>query len=557
MQMRDRKLAVSLSLLVLLLGATAVYLLSSLTFFSNDIGLRFLQIRTLIESGWQTFAVPYPARFLDPELAHIPYYYAYLLLDGQLYLNISPYLPLITSFLFKHFGPTALPTLPVLAGVTTALATYKLGKFTRVRYPHLLLWFTVLATPILFYSLTLWDHTLGTVGAVVATAAVSYGLHAGRRRWYFWGGLAVALGAAQRVEIHVFALALMASLLLVSWRNWMQWGAFVLGGMAGTAVIWALQTVWFGHPLGVVFASHVFGYGVPAAYPVEPYSSVTITRPIEISRLLLYIEAADPVIFVAAMAVLTGAFLLVLTLRVSQWRKRGFAKGLLVIVLGGYAVFAAVAWQRELPGLITTFPPLALSLAFVSRDDDAEPGHLSYQFVYLTAVLFLAVMVLLWPSYGGSQWGARYLLPAYPLLLYLAFYTYSRWQTTDRELFGPTLRTIFASLLLVSVFLQLLSVRLLLQQHAEQITTKEAITSLPTDLILTNHPFLPSFMSALEEKSFLYVESEEDLRHLLPRFQDHGIERFALVTVEGMPLTIPAVEGVNVRAVAPLIYEIE
>ena len=557
MHCRDHKLTLSLILIALLLGATAVHLLSSLTFFSNDIGLRFLQIRALVENGWQTFAIPYPARFLDPEVAHVPYYYAYLLLDDQLYLNISPYLPLLTSFLYHLLGPAALPTLPVLAGVATALATYKLGNLTRVRHPALLLWLTVLATPILFYSLTLWDHTLGTACATVATFTVAHGLHTGRRSSFFWGGLAVALGTAQRVEILVFALALLAGLLLVSGHKWKQWGAFVLGGVVGTAPLWAAQTIWFGHPLGVVFASHVFGYGVPAAYPVEAYANVTLTRPIKISRLLLYVEAADPIIFIAALASLTGAFLIVFMLRMHHWRRRGLVLGLLIGVLAGYTVFAAVAWQRELPGLITTFPPLALSLAFWNRSDEAEPGHLPYRFVYLTVVLFLGLMILLWPSHGGSQWGARYLLPAYPLLLYLAFYTYTRWQTAAGERFAPTVRYLFVSLLVAGVLLQLLSVRLLFQRHAEQIATKKAIASLPADLILTNHPFLPSFMSALDEKMFLYVKDEDDLHRLLPRLQDQDVKRFALVTVAGMPLHVPAVEGVRVKPIGPLLYELK
>jgi len=362
MHLPDRKLAFSLVFMTLLLGAAAVYMLSSQTFFSNDLGLRFLQVRTLAEGGWQTFAVPYPARFLDPELAHVPYYYAYLLLDRQFFLKVSPYLPLLTSFLYDRFGPAALPTLPVLGGVATVLANYRLGKLTRVRHPYLLLWLTILATPVLFYSLTLWDHTLGTAGAVIAVAAVAHGLQSGRRSSFFWGGLAVALGAVQRVEIHILALALMASLLLLNWRNWMQWGAFVVGGIAGSVPIWALQMLWFGHPLAPVSAAHLLGFGVPDTYPVQPYAHVTLTRPIKISRLLLYVEAADPLIFVAALAVLVGAFLLVFVLRVPRWRKRGLAIALLVTVLAGYAIFAAIAWQRELPGLITTFPPLASTL---------------------------------------------------------------------------------------------------------------------------------------------------------------------------------------------------
>ena len=557
MQLDERKLSVSLILMVLLLGTAAIYLRSSLTFFASDTGLRFLQIRALIENGWQSFAIPYSARFLDPHLDHVPYYFAYLLLDQQLFLKISPYLPLVTSFLYAFFGPAALPTIPVLGGVTTAFATYKLGKLAHVRHPYLLLWLTILATPVLFYSLTLWDHTLGTACALIAAFAVARGLQ--NKRWmsFFLGGLVVAIGAGQRVEIHAFALALLVSLLLLNWRIWAHWGAFVLGGIAGTIPVWLTQYLWIGHPLGAVLAPRVVDYGVPGGYPVTFYNDITVTRPFAFIRLLLYLEAANLLLFVAALLVLIGTFLLVLMLRVPHWRKRKLAMVLVLVILAGYTLYAAGAWDGPLPGLISTFPPLAFSLAFSNPRQETEPGHLPYRFVYLTALLFLGLMLILWPAYGGRQWGSRYLLPAYPLFLVLAFYTYTRWQTADWESFAPTVRYLFVALLVAGVALQLLSVHRLFDEHAGQISAKEAISALPADLILTNHPFVPAYMSGLVQKNFMYVKDENEIRHLIRRIHANGIERFALLSLERVPLQVPAVDDVTVKRTAPLIYEIE
>jgi hypothetical protein len=79
---------------------------------------------------------------------------------------------------------------------------------------------------------------------------------------------------------------------------------------------------------------------------------------------------------------------------------------------------------------------------------------------------------------------------------------------------------------------------------------------LPADIILTNHPFLPSFMTALEDKQFMYVDSEDDFIDLVPRLRANDIDRFALITVEGMELHPPA-ELTGVQQIGPVLYKIE
>ncbi|MEZ4646180.1 MAG: hypothetical protein R3E31_26245 [Chloroflexota bacterium] len=198
-------------------------------------------------------------------------------------------------------------------------------------------------------------------------------------------------------------------------------------GVLGTLPVWWLQYRWVGHPLGMAFAPHFFGYGRPEAYPVQSYSDVTITQAIKISRLLLYIEARDAVTFLAALFVIIGAFLLIMALRVPRWRQRRWLWSGLALSVLGYGLFLWQAWDHLLPGVLTTFPLFSLALAYVDRSDDPRPTHRVYQLPFVTALSFLGVMLAVWPAFGGEQWGARYLLPLYPLLLLLAFYVVTVW----------------------------------------------------------------------------------------------------------------------------------
>lgn len=551
--MDKRRTVVHLILLFAILYALAWATSSSLTFYSNDTGLRFLQIKELISNRWQTFAVTYPARFLDPDLAHPPYYYAYSLVNGEFYLQIPPFLPLLTSFFYTTMGQWALPLFPVLGGLLTAVATYKLGILVQVKYSRLLLWATVFATPILFYSLELWDHTLAAACAVWAVYGTARGILSERWQPVVWGGVAGGLGLGQRPEMYVFAFALAVGLFLVTWRRWDMWAAYVIGGVFATLPVWLLQYRWVGHPLGMAFAPHFFGYGVPDVYAIMPYSELTITPTIKISRLLLYIEARDPITFLAALLILIGSFIIVLALRVPRWRNRLWLWTGLVISGGGYGIYIWQSLSNPLPGLLTTLPMFSLALAYVDREYDPQITRPAYPLIFAVTLSFLVGMLAVWPAFGGEQWGARYLLPVYPLLMLLAFYGMTVW---ERPL-PKTMPILFIGLLLLSFLLQLSGVRYLLQKHQSQIEDKAMVSALPTVLTLTNSPFLPSFMAALDDKLFMYVDSEQDIMDLIPRMAEAQIDRFALVLVTGRPLTVPEQIGeITLREIQPFVYEL-
>ena len=74
---------------------------------------------------------------------------------------------------------------------------------------------------------------------------------------------------------------------------------------------------------------------------------------------------------------------------------------------------------------------------------------------------------------------------------------------------------------------------------------------------MTNNPFFPSFMADVTNKQFMYINETEDLDVIIPRPADHGIQRFALVTEEHMPIDVPSQIGnIGVQKSAPLIYDL-
>jgi hypothetical protein len=86
----QRKTAVSVVLLFLLLWGLSWWLQQSISIFVGDTGVRFIQIQALIANGWQTLAINYPGRVFDPDLLYVPYYVAYSVVGNEIFLILPP-----------------------------------------------------------------------------------------------------------------------------------------------------------------------------------------------------------------------------------------------------------------------------------------------------------------------------------------------------------------------------------------------------------------------------------------------------------------------------------
>ena len=550
-----RKLFPHFLLLFLILSGLAWWNQSPpLTFYNSDVGLRFWQARELAAQEWQSFAIRYPAPELDPNLEFLPLYCAYSLVDGRLFFNITPFVPLAASYLYTWLGTVGLILPSVLGAVLTAFGVYKLARLAQIRYAVWAFWAAIVATPLFFYSLLLWDHSLAVAFAVWGVYALAWGLM--KRRWvgFFLSGIMVGAGMGQRPEMYMFAGALGLAFLLVGWPRWRAW--LLWGGGILTAVlpVWWLQWRWFGHPLGMAMAPHLFNYGRPESYVFLCQSPASSIR---LSRFLLYVGSYNFQSLGAALLVIFGFFLLIFIFRLPRLQKPAWLLGATSLILLGYALWGTLLWQTALPGLITTFPLLGFSLLYIEKEKDRAETRPVYRLVLMAAFSFLAGMLLLWPAYGGDHWGARYLLPIYPLLIFLAAYAFEIWSGE-----GQLRRAVYAAgalLLAAAVVVQLLGVRQIIVKRQEDVALYAAIDALPVDVVVTNHPFLPTMLISLwADKTFLYVDSEEDIATVIGRLEANDIPRFAFISLQDLPLSVPEqVNGLTIRQITPVLYELE
>lgn len=543
--------------LAIVLLTLAWYSLSDLVFFSSDTGLRLRQIEELVNNRWQTFAVSYPLRVVDPELEHVPYYYAYVVVRDEIYLKISALFPLITSFLYALIGRAGLIVLPALGTLFTALATSLLARLAGVSRWRLVLWLTGLGTPMLFYALELWDHSFVTALALWAVYFLANGLKRQEARFTVAGGVFAALAWTQRPEFAVFTAAVGLSLFIFSRARIRAIALFCLGNLIAAVSILLAHYLWYGHPLGTVYAPELFAYGVPDRYPFVPDGRVAFTRTDIIGMFTVGVRSRDPFTFTAIIMSIFALLAIVFALKVPRWRKKPMLLGGLTLSLGAYSLWLALMSKSSFAGLLPVLPLLPLALAVVRREPGASLADRVYRFIFTATILFITAMVLIFPAAGGAQWGTRYMLPAYPLLILLACYSYEHYAATVPTSLRLPLRHLFAGLIVLSFVVQAAGIRILFLSHQELYETRDIVERMPTNVILTSDPYFQSYLTSMSTHQFLYVDSEADIRKLAPRLVEEDITRIAIIPREAIPLTVPeTVENIQLHEVQPFVYDL-
>lgn len=548
------KTAVSAALLFLVLWGVGWWLNRTISIFVSDTGLRFIQIRELIANGWQTLAVSYPGRVFDPDLIHVPYYYAYSLVDGEIFLNISPFMPWLASWGYAALGVAGMMLVPALGGALTAVGVYRLAQLSQLPRPRLVMWLAIFATPMFFYSIELWDHTLATAAAAWSVYWLARGVRDGRRRDLLLAGMVMGLGLNQRPEMYLFALCAGAATLLATGGAWRLLLPVVAGGVVTAVPLWWWQYAQVGHPLGMALATNLFGYGAPPVLGVLPANHPWFIR---LSRKLFVVEARDALTFLAALLVSAGLVLTIVFVRVEKWHKPILWRAGAAVLLAGYAlVLIKVVEPYLMSGVLATFPLAAIAALYCERTAVGQPDRVVYKLIFATAFLFFISMTLIWPAYGGLQWSWRYLLPFFPLAVYLAFYNthallqrWGDWRRNEVRCFMVVLAAATVALQAGGFYAQVL-------RHEENGMVRDGVAALPVEVIISNGALLPAEAATLEDKTFLTVRSESDLEAVILRLWAQGVTQFAIVPLHFVPLPPPQVGGVAVREIRPFVFEL-
>lgn len=516
--------------------------LSPRTFFANDSGVKYLQARTLAESGWRQLSIraladdlglgegfsPAVGNQFLRRAAGAPWYGAY-----------SELFSLPVSAALALFGMRGLYIVPSLASLGTMFLAYRMARRFAVRTAWLAPLLVGACSPMLFYSVDLWEHTLA---AMFTTAAVLWFL-AGTADVGPWrlaaAGAALGVAIVLREELYCLLVGMLLALAWVERRRRVA-AALAMVGSASLVLIPHLLLKWF-----------EFGRPVRAASERLFYRAVGSSGPARLNGDAPSLDAA-----VALSVPLAAVWLLPLVgmVLVRWWLARAIKPrpGPLLVGLAAAAALWAIAdaiflvhtWAR--PNALVQAFPAALFLFFLppmDRPPSAVRGEvrqlLTMAAVYAILAPTLASFALSGVPLGGAQWGPRFLLPLCPLLAALVVYGFERRGAWSPYLPGAPrlLAATLAVLVVAGATVQWQGIRQLRVAKLQYERLVQATEALGTQsLVATDLWWFPTVTAVvLHDRPMVLVEQfgNGSLADLLPHLDERGIGALTLVTPSG------------------------
>jgi hypothetical protein len=516
-------------------------------FWSPDEGAKFIQLHSLEWRHGLRYAIPYGAQHIDPEFEFYPTrcrfedIYPVPRAGGGVTFHWPMWFPLGSRLLVDAFGLTGLYVVPLLSGWLIALLAGRLiGAWDTLLAPLAIL-AVGLATPIAFFSLTFWEHTLATLLGLAALTLVAGGRP--RRIATLWLIAPLLLAAALlRIEMLLFGIAVLCAWFAAG--RWEGHGARAAerahptttrsrrgASIALAVVLVAVLVLLFAEVVPdrhrwilTMLPHYLSGSVAKLPYLGEALTGVLVDMPGNQSPAIpnLWRYAALAACLVAAWAprartpraeAIALLVALAVVLELSMYlvvrpqpylTLHGFLPVAPLIVLAPYALSSA--WrQRRYPQLVIAVAATAYAL-----------------------LAFAAIFVFQVSAEGapptGLQWGNRYLLTLYPIGTVLALAALVDYQRSARPAWLK--RSVIAAavgLLLCGVLLEVRGVWMLRESRRLAATWQEALRGGPP--VMTDVWWLPAAMAPLFiSHEVQCVRHVGDLNGWVPLAAQHGVD---------------------------------
>jgi hypothetical protein len=504
------------------------------TFWSPDNGGKLIQLQNLRWQSGLDRAIVYPGRDLDPQLEFVPFYARYYVVQqGQVFLPWSLAFPLLSAPLYALWGYPGLHLLPLLCGVGALAVVLWLCWRMPWPWPLPAVLLVALGTPLAIYSAEFWEHTPAVFLALLAAGALVGWREA--RRWglLIASGVLLSLAALLRLELYLafpagaLALALAPATPQRRFRPALVFLGIGLLGLLLTLALYAVSTGWilpasFSAPLPPLSYLKEAGWAALADFSVGSTWDLGILAPLPWKLAFA----------VAALLAIGLAFL--------PWER--WRTVLLALAYGAALATAAVILlrypdQRAIHGALIVSPVLLLAWVSLAKKDWGDRAS----FVGLFGALYLAGYAVAgsqWGDYnGGLEWGPRYALLVYPLLVPAALQGLRYLLHAYR---GKVWRWVYLGLFLglaaLSVTVQARGVASFLRERQISAERQVFLEEFCPQDVVTDLWWLPSDMAAqFYERRFFLLTRQHGLALWLARAARSGDSSFCLVRAQPVP----------------------
>jgi hypothetical protein len=401
-----------LSLLAALVGVGlvyigAVFLIPTGAYWTPDNGLKQIQAAHLRFTPWPDLALGYAGQDLDPDHRFVPCALP-VCYEWQGRTHIAQ--PSIAAFLALPFlpflGERGGVVMPLAAGLLSAALVGLWMQRARLEPGWLGVLLAGLATPLFFYSLLWWEHTLAVA---LGLSALLVGSRSARRRDDALAGALAGLAGSVRKEMLLFAVVLGIQLMWRVFRRERPLSAFALWLCAGALAL--LPWWWVSYLNSGDVVPPEFRISFAPTFSAQAY---LVTRGPG-GLLDFLIDPRLPGLSVG----LGGLGLVYLAagwVRAAGWRALVRTLVMVAFGLGSLLLLTERFPASGLVGVLNVSPMLLLAWHAPAEDRRALSDGLWPMLGYALLVsLNLGLASSAGPLQSGLEWGARFLLIIFPL----------------------------------------------------------------------------------------------------------------------------------------------
>lgn len=488
------------------------------SFWGLDNGFKFQGSKAFAETG--SIHVPYTGIDFDPKGEYRPMVFPFgVIRDGEQIPVFSPVFMILTGIMIKIFGSIGAFILPLLGGWATLLAAWYMWiRYRAKRDGRIFLIVLGLGSPLLFYSMTLWEHSWAMALATLSVALLGRGIEWRKSPVHiesFLSGLLLAVATALRTEALLWAL-----IMLLLWRytdrNWRSFWRYFAGLLIGIPIIVLINFLTTGEPFPLHLTTNLF------TSQTTSFQSVLITRAKNIFVALM--EG-----FRSPHWSVIGLIPLLIIGLWSDWRReknhwKWIAPGAFA-AWSGYIYVAFTSANRagytsRCGGLFWVIPFIVLSILYLRGE-----RRKFWRMIWMGAYLYLIFALIFSPYTRGVHWGPRFVLLVIPFLLMIASTRAQRWW----QRYKPA-RPIVVLLLLMSIVNQLYSYVVLYEQKSTTAAMNEWVCDLGPDPVLTPIFWLSGDASLCSYGTPWFLTTRIDrVQTVIEVLKSKGIERFNFI----------------------------
>jgi hypothetical protein len=517
-----------------------IFLITANGFWTLDNGLKYLAIRHQVTQPFHSITLPLPHPEIDPwnEAAPlIPPFVHHQ--DGKLIPVFAPLFIVFCALVWRFLGQWILPWIPWVATLCLFFICWRVffAKLKDNAIPAVLL--LALASPITFYSFTLWEHTQSIL-CVTAGIALTFHSSDSKSLWrWFFAGLLLGVGGMLRLEGWLVAISW--AIVVFSNSNRVLWTTMIMG-LIVAAFLWMGTNLWW---TGSLLPLQFFENWKAAGYS-QDYSSILtwiISRWKTIVN-LLFSAHSQPIVNL----VLNGVFLIGATVSFAA-RKLNISRVGLGLMLGSYLTFLVLELNLSYPiaatavtgGLIWCCPWVVFAIPRLRQKGESRR-------LLIAILITIILIVLITPISRGIHFGPRILLVIIPLFAIIV----------SKVKFSAERHGAFqiAAWILIglSVIHQGRGIELLARQKSLNANLTARISQLEEEIILTDLWWVPADMARTwDHHSYFLISRKEVLEDLLFHLKVNDVKKFAYYSES--PATISKLE-LPIRVVDRSVWDI-